>query len=104
MTLRHIALVLAPLSLLSACASPEVKLEAGLRNAGLGPRMSQCMADYMVHRLSLVQLRRLQSIASLKDADYGQLSVDTFLHKVRALRDAELITVTSKAALRCAIG
>jgi hypothetical protein len=100
---RTAALVLLPLLALSACASPEARLRTGLHNAGLSPRMSTCMADYMVQRLSLVQLRRISALASLKDADYGKMSMDRLVNKLRALKDSEILAVSSKAALACAI-
>jgi hypothetical protein len=89
---------------LSSCASisPESRVRAGLIEAGLSPRMAGCMAERMVDRLSLDQLRRLKSIASLRKADTGSMSIDKFLYKVRALDDPEIFLVTSKAALHCA--
>jgi hypothetical protein len=91
--------------LLSACAtvSPESRLRAGLLEAGLSPRMSSCMAEKMVDRLDIVQLRRLQSLASLRKSHMGDMTVDRFLYKVRAMEDPEIFSVTSKAALICAI-
>lgn len=91
--------------LLSGCAtpSPEARLRAGLVEAGLSPRMAGCMAQRMADRLSLDQLRRLKSLASLRGADMGGLSLDRFLHKVRALDDPEILVVTSKAAISCAL-
>lgn len=91
--------------LLSSCAtvSPESKVRAGLIEAGLSRRMSGCMAERMVDRLSLVQLRRLQSLASLRKSHMGEMTVDRFLYKVRALEDPEIFMVTSKAAIVCAI-
>ena len=65
--------------------------------------MAGCMAERMVDRLSLVQLRRLQSLASLRNSHMGGMTVDRFLYKVRALEDTEIFMVTSKAALLCAI-
>lgn len=65
--------------------------------------MAGCMAERMVDRLSLVQLRRLQSLASLRNSHMGGMTVDRFLYKVRALEDPEIFMVTSKAALVCAI-
>jgi hypothetical protein len=90
--------------LLAACATPETRLRTGLERAGLSPRISACMADRMVDKLSLVQLRRLQSLGSLGDARARGLSVADFLHKVRALRDPEILSETSKAAGACALG
>jgi hypothetical protein len=90
---------------LSACTTvtPEQRTRAGLVEAGLSPRLAACMADRMVDRLSLDQLRRLQSLASLGKADIGAMSVDRFLHKVRALEDPEIFLVTSRAAIACAL-
>ena len=100
---RLIAILLLPLLALTACATPQARLQTGLRDAGLSPRMSACMADYMVDRLSLVQLRRISALASLKDADYGRMTMDKFLNKVRALKDTEILAVSSKAVIACAI-
>jgi len=61
------------------------------------------MAEKMVDRLDIVQLRRLQSLASLRKSHMGEMTVDRFLYKVRALEDPEIFSVTSKAALICAI-
>lgn len=89
---------------LAACATPETRLRTGLVNAGLPQPTAACMADYMIHRLSLVQLRRLQSLSTVGDVDYRRVTVDQYLHKVRALKDPEILTVTGKAALTCALG
>ena len=104
--MKRLILVLAivPLLALSACATPEMRLRAGLVDAGLSPRMAGCMAERMVDRLSLTQLRRLQSLGSLRKSDFRELSIAEFLYKVRALRDSEILTVTSKAAAGCALG
>ncbi|MCP1468663.1 hypothetical protein J3E64_000330 [Sphingobium sp. OAS761] len=93
------------LVLLAGCASvtPESRLRAGLLDAGLSPRMAGCMTQHMVDRLNLAQLRRLQSLASLRKSHLGEMTVDRFLYKVRALEDPEIFLVTSKAAIRCAI-
>ena len=105
-SIRAFALALpAAAMLLSSCAtvSPESKVRAGLIEAGFSPRMAGCMAERMVDRLSLTQLRRLQSLASLRKSHMGEMTVDRFLYKVRALEDPEIFMVTSKAALVCAI-
>ena len=101
----RILLSVLPAALLSSCAtvSPESKLRAGLIDAGISPRMAECMAERMVDRLSLVQLRRLQSLASLRNSHIGAMTIDRFLYKVRALEDPEILTVTSKAAIVCAL-
>ncbi|OYW88295.1 MAG: hypothetical protein B7Z20_02905 [Sphingobium sp. 32-64-5] len=107
--MKHLPRPLLPLAALtglalglSACASPENRLRTRLIDAGLPDRTASCMAEYMTDRLSLTQLRRLQSLASVPRVDYRRITLAEYLHKVRALQDAELIAVTGKAALRCA--
>jgi hypothetical protein len=91
-------LLVAALTLFSSCAVPEARLRAGLVNAGLSEPMAACMAERMVDRLSLTQLRR---IGDLPYAREGR-NVRGLLHRVRALRDPEILTVTSAAAGVCA--
>ena len=101
---RALALALPAVLLLSSCAtvSPESKVRAGLIDAGISPRMAACMAERMVDRLSLMQLRRIQSLASLRNSHIETMTIDRFLYKVRALQDPEIFAETSKAALVCA--
>ena len=104
MTKSLIALAL-PLLALSACATAtaETKLRNGLIDAGLSPRVAGCMAERMVDRLSIAQLKRLKSLASLRDAPIEQMTVAEFLYRVRGLQDMELLEVTTRAGLGCAI-
>ena len=86
--------------LLAACAVPEARLRAGLVNAGLSEPMAACMAERMADRLSLTQLRRLGDLPYARD----ERTVRGFLHRVRSLRDAEILAVSSSAAALCATG
>jgi hypothetical protein len=70
-------LALLPPLALAACVTPQSRVQAGLENAGLKPRLAHCMAARMIDRLSHDQLR--------------------------ALDDPEIVRVTSKAALACEI-
>ena len=81
----------------------ETRLRNGLNNAGLSEAMSACMAERMVDRLSLVQLRRLSALGSLKDKRITDLTMDQFLRKVRALKDAEILAVSTSSAAICAL-
>ena len=101
--MRCLALAAAALGLAS-CATPESRLRDGLERAGLSPRVSACMAERMIDRLSLAQLLRLRSLGSLGDARPGELSAADFLHKVRALKDPEILGVTTAALARCGLG
>lgn len=84
---------------LSTCAVPEARLRAGLVNAGLSQPMAACMAERMVDRLSLTQLRRIGDLPYAGD----ERTVAGFLHRMRALRDPEIWTVSSSAAAVCAV-
>lgn len=96
-------LLIAPLIALSACASPETRLRTGLMNAGLGSGQSACMADRMVNKLSLLQLRRIASLGNFQKERIRDMSVDRFLHNIRSLEDTEILAVTTRAAVSCAI-
>jgi hypothetical protein len=98
-------LLLALLLPLAACSSmrPEAKVRTALVEAGLSPPMAQCMAERMVDRLSIAQLRRLNSLARLPGRDVGNMTVDEFLYRARALEDPEIFTVVTRAGLGCAI-
>ncbi|HEV2815666.1 MAG TPA: hypothetical protein VGW40_00375 [Allosphingosinicella sp.] len=85
------------LPLLSACAVPEARLRAGLVNAGLPRPLAGCMAERMVDRLSLMQLRRIGDLPRAREA----VSVAEFLHRVRALGDAEVLAVSAGSAAVC---
>lgn len=87
---------------LAGCATPETRLRTGLVDAGLSQRVAGCMADRMVDRLSLLQLRRIGSLASLKGKNASDLSLNQFLFKVRALKDTEILAVTTSSAAVCA--
>ena len=100
--MKHPILPLLAALALAGCATPETRLRNGLHDAGLSSPMSACMAERMVDRLSLLQLRRLSALGSLKDKRIADLSLDQFLHKVRALKDAEILAVTTSSAAVCA--
>ena len=97
--MRRPAALLALLAL-TACAVPEARLQSGLRSAGLSKPLSACMAERMVDRLSLLQLRRLASLPRSR----GTMSREQFLHRVRALHDPEIVAVTTSSAALCATG
>ncbi|WP_420144052.1 hypothetical protein [Sphingobium sp.] len=98
------AVMAVALLILPSCSSlsPESRLRAGLQEAGLSPRMAGCMAGRMADRLSLTQLRKLQSLASLRKSHSDKMTIDQLLHKVRALGDPEIFAVTSASAIACA--
>jgi hypothetical protein len=93
----------AALIALAGCATPQTRLERGLINAGLSKNQSSCMADRMVDKLSLIQLRRLSALGNFEDEKLGDMTVSRFMRNVRALKDPEILTITTRAALGCAV-
>jgi hypothetical protein len=97
---RNIAIFPLAALLLAGCAVPEARLRTGLIRAGLPEPLSACMAERMADRLSLKQLLRIGDLPKAQRAG----SVDQFLHRVRALGDAEILGVTTSSAALCATG
>jgi hypothetical protein len=97
--------ILAGALALSACAtvSPEARVRANLIAAGVQPKVAGCMADRMVAKLSLVQLKRLQSLAGLKSKSVNEMSMDELLHRLRALNDPQIVSVVLRAGIGCSI-
>ena len=91
-------LILAASALAISCGIPETRVRAGLVNAGLSEPMAACMAERMVDRLSLTQLRRIGDLPHARE----ERTVAGFLHRVRALRDTEILAVSSSSAAVCA--
>lgn len=96
-------LFLLPLLGLAACSTPEMKVRNSLMKAGLSAPMASCMAERMVDRLSMAQLRRLSSLSSLKERDVRDMTIDEFIYRSRALQDPEILRVVTSSGLRCAI-
>ena len=90
---------------LAGCAtvSPEARVRTKLIEAGIKPPVAGCMAERMVDKLSLAQLRRLQSLGGLAQHDLRGMSVDELVHRLRALEDPEIVSVVLKAGIGCSI-
>lgn len=87
----------------AACAGPESRVETALRDAGLSPRVSRCMAGRMVDRLSIGQLMKLRSLGGLAERRTDELSVREFRRRLRAIEDPEIDAVTTTALARCSL-
>ncbi len=87
--------------LASACSTgklAEGRLRSALTDAGLDKPNATCMAERMSDRLSLGQLKRLQSLQRTKS------SLTDYVTMVQRLSDWQLWKVTSSAAVLCASG
>lgn len=101
--MNRIALAVSLLFCVTACASPESQIRSGLVNAGLSKPMAGCMANQMIGKLSLIQLRRLGSLGNFQRESIREMSVERFLRNVRALKDPEVLAITTRAGLSCAL-
>lgn len=97
------ALALLSMTVLAGCATPEAQVRTGLINAGLSRPIAACMAERMIDRLSLLQLRRIGRLSDLRDANVRELSVEQFLHRARAIGDPEIVAVMSSSGAICAV-
>ena len=100
--MKALPLLLLPLAI-TACATPESRLRTGLVEAGLSKKQSGGMAGQMANKLSLGQMMKLSSLGKFKEDSVKDMSVRQFLRNVRALEDPEILSITSKAAVGCAL-
>jgi hypothetical protein len=98
----HRGLILGSTLALASCATPESQLETALAEAGLSPTVASCMAERMVDRLSIGQLLKLRSLGSLGEERPD--SAAEFMRKVWALRDPEILNVTTSSLAVCGLG
>ena len=97
------ALVLAGLATLAACATPESRIRTALTDAGLPRDTASCMADRMVDKLSVGQLLKLQKISKATDKGLRNLTLRQFGDLVRRAGDPEILAITTRAGLSCAV-
>jgi len=89
---------------LAGCASSyENRVASRLHGLGLSRPMSQCMAERMVDRLSVVQLRKLSMLGKDYRGDVRDMSVGEVLDRFQALGDPEILDVVTRSSIGCAI-
>jgi len=95
-------IVLAALAL-PACIEriAEDRVKTALTGAGLSDRNATCMARRMVDRLTIAQLRRLETLAA---ARRERLTLSGYVDLVARVGDAEAVAVTTSSAALCATG
>lgn len=103
MNATRIILMMTALSALAACATPEIRVRNGLISAGLSAPISACMADRMVDRLSLGQLKKLNDLGKLRKREPGDVTVKEFVKQTRSLQDPEIVGVVTSSGLICAV-
>ena len=74
------------------------RVQTALLDAGLAAANADCMAERMVDRLSIAQLRKLQKLRGEKR------SLGDYVNAVRRVGDAEALAVTASSAALCGTG
>ena len=101
--MKHALLLLPALGLLAGCAiTPEQRVNAALRDAGVPPRVASCMAERMAAKLSIEQLKELKTLAKAQEPG-EKMNAKHILKRVAAIGDPEVVEVTSRAAIGCYI-
>lgn len=101
------ALIIALVSVaLSGCVQTiaESRVRSALVDAGLNSRNADCMAQRMVDRLTIDQLRKLERLKAKPGERNSGLSPAQYLERVRRVGDSEVIAVTATSAGLCAAG
>ena len=89
---------------LAACASTyEARVESRLVDMGLSRSKARCMAERLVDRLSQSQLRKLGRLAGIENRDIRKMTLSELFDRVEALGDPEILKVTTRAGIGCAI-
>ena len=90
---------------LAGCAmiSPRERVHAELLHAGIKPRMASCLADRLVDRLSIGELKQLGRAAKLPRKDVGAMSIDELAGRLGAIGDPHIVSVVTSAGIGCAI-
>ncbi|WP_336986070.1 hypothetical protein [Altererythrobacter aquiaggeris] len=79
----------------------QYRVKTALTDAGVGERTADCMARRMTDRLTIEQLRRLETLGA---AEGGKLNLGDYVERVRDIGDDKVVTVTATSAGLCAIG
>ncbi len=74
------------------------QVRSSLLDAGLSAANADCMAERMVDRLSIAQLRKLQKLRGEKR------SLGDYVSAVRRVGEAEALAVTASSAALCGTG
>lgn len=82
----------------------ESRVESALLKAGLSERNAACMAERMVDRLTIAQLRKLEKLRGKKGEPMKPRTLKQFVERVRAVGDSEVLAVTASSAALCATG
>jgi hypothetical protein len=98
-----IAVVLLGLAVAGCATSYRDRVANNLYSLGLSRPMSSCMADRMVERLTVSQLRQLGDMGKAYRRDVADMPVRDVIRHFRAVGDPAIVDVVTRAGLSCAI-
>jgi hypothetical protein len=80
------------------------RVESALVEGGLSQKNAACMAERMVDRLTIAQLKKLERVKALPGEREKPASIGEYVERVRRVGDAEVVAVTASSAGLCAVG
>ena len=80
------------------------RVERALTDNGVGENTAACMAERMVDRLTIEQLKKLENLKPREGEGKRPTGVRDFLRRVNRVGDAEVVAVTGSSAALCAVG
>lgn len=91
---------------LAGCAQTiaESRVRSALSEAGLSDRNAECMAERMVDRLTIDQLKKLERLKARAGEPARPTNLAGYVERVRRVGDSEVVAVTSSSAALCAVG
>lgn len=102
----RLACALACALALTGCAQTvaQGRVRSALEDAGLSRGNAECMAERMVDRLTMEQLRKLEGLRPREGEPRRPTGLAQFVERIRRVGDAEVIAVTASSAALCATG
>lgn len=79
-------------------------MRSALVDAGLNTRSADCMAERMVDRLTIDQLRKLEALKARPGEKAAPVTLREYVRRVSRVGDAEVVAVTATSAGLCATG
>ncbi|QMW22027.1 hypothetical protein [Sandaracinobacteroides saxicola] len=92
------------LVLLAGCtATKEMRVRSALQDAGMPPSQAACMARPLAEQLSVEQLRQLQSLVRMGEAQARALPPGELAARLGRVLDGPTLAVVLRAGFGCAL-
>lgn len=104
--MKHIIGIAAAILFLPGCVEQvaESRVNSALIDAGVSNSNARCMAERMVDRLTISQLRKLEQVKAQKGEAEKPVTLREYIERVRRVGDSEVVAVTASSAALCATG